>query len=50
MPFASGGVRKLRGVFPQIDIYDLIERLVPKSYERFLFINARRYWLLGLCR
>jgi hypothetical protein len=50
MPLASGGIRKIRRILPQIDLYDLIKRLVPKLDERLLDIEAGRYWLLALRR
>ena len=40
MPFASGGISKIRRIFPQIDLYDLIERLVPKLDERLLDVES----------
>ena len=50
MPFASGGISKIRRIFPQIDLYDLIERLVPKLDERVLDVESGRYLLVGLCQ
>ena len=50
MPFASGGIRKIRRILPQIDFYDLIERLVPKLNERLLDVESGRYLLVGLCQ
>ena len=35
MPFASGGISKIRRIFPQIDLYDLtLSGLFPKVDER----------------
>src|SRR5262249_61275138 len=50
MALASGGIGKIRRIPPQVDLYDLIERLIPKLDERLLDIEAGRYRLLGLRR